>query len=795
MSSASSQSTVVDPSNKNFVRRETGLTTARDWRALDEEMVTRAAEGFVPDAVFDIHSHLLNDAHFPGGCGTVYIEPGGSLGINDYAAVMLKLLPGRNVESLQFGFPLAGADFNAMNQWVAGETERRPGNFHLVLVPPDADQSATAAQLAVPGCKGAKVYHLLTGRADSYDCRIEEYAPEWLWEQLHGCRGVLMLHMVRDRAVADPENIASIRRLARKYPGCQLILAHMARSFCYRHGREGMESVADLDNVFVDTSVVTEAAAFQVALETFGPGRILFGSDYPCNMLRGRCVAIADSFYWLHDHAAFESLQRAGKSMTVIGLESLLCLREACEDFGATPADVRAIFRDNARRVLGFADASGTSDASALWGHAREVITCGTGLLSKRREQFDPLEWPAYFSKCKGSRVWDLNGKSYLDMAGGVGAILLGYSDSDVNRRVQRRIGLGSYCTLVSPEEIELAELLLELNPWAGQVRYARGGGDAVTMAVRIARAATGKSGILFCGYHGWHDWYLAANLGSDSALDGHLLPGLKPLGVPRELLGTSHPFRYNNWESFEAARTAMGDNFAAVVMEPMRSEWPRDNFLHKVRETAHQYGAVFVLDEVTSGWRFGFPGAHTVLGVDPDIAVYAKAMSNGFPSGAIVGRTEVMSAASSSFISSSFWTDGIGTAASIATIRKFRSHKVFEHVNGVGEKLKAGLESLAQSHPALKLIVSGMPSSPNLRFDLGEVSNQAKVAHIRAMLHRGFLVSTQLFLFHSHSESHVQSYLAALDEVFTELEKKIADGSIAEVQTGGPANVFARLV
>lgn len=770
------------------------LTISHEWREIDSMMVQKAVEGFVPSRVFDFHSHILNGAHFVEGADATYAQPSGILGMAEYDAAIQQLLPGREVGCLQFGFPRKDADFDTMNRWVAAETASRAGAYHLVVVPPDADPKVTAAQLSAPGCKGAKVYHLLTGRADSYDCLIEDYAPEWLWEQLDAVSGVIMLHMVRDRAIADPHNIASIRRLAVKYPRCRVVLAHMARSFCYRHGREGMNAVADLDNVFVDTSVVTETDAFRSALESFGPNRILFGSDYPCSSLRGRCVALADSFYWLHDHQDYAGLRRAGESMTLVGLESLLCLREACEDFGAVSSDLDAIFRENAFRILNLSEAAPIKDGSELWQHAREIITCGTGLLSKRREQFDALEWPAYFSKCAGSRVWDLQGKSFLDMAGGVGAILLGYSDPDVNRRVQRRIGLGSYCTLVSPDEVELAETLLELNPWAGQVRYARGGGDAVAMAVRIARAATGKSGILFCGYHGWHDWYLAANLGSDSALDGHLLPGLKPLGVPRELLGTSAPFRYNNWESFETALAAMGDNFAGVVMEPMRSEWPRDSFLQKVREATHARGGVFVFDEVTSGWRFGFPGAHATLGVDPDIAVYAKAMSNGFPSGAIVGRKEVMGAAQSSFISSSFWTDGIGTAASIATIQKLKTHHVFEHVNAVGAELKSGLEALAEKHPALHLVIGGMPSAPNLRFDLGELSNKAKVYHIRAMLGKGFLTSTQLFLFHSHTLGNVQSYLSAMDEVLGEISRRLSDGSLGLVETGGPANVFARL-
>lgn len=780
---------------KSFQRPNAGLSISRQWRDLDAKLAAQAVEGFVPDQVFDFHSHLVNAAHFPGGAADLYVGEGTVLGIAEYDTDMEKLFPGRKRGSLQFGIPLRDMDYGPVNRWIAQETLHSAETFHLAVVRPDADPSATEAVLSTQKCRGAKVYHLLSGRENSYDCRIEDYAPEWLWELLDAREGILMLHLVRDRAIADPENLASLRRLTAKYPRCRVVLAHIARSFCYRHAREGLSAAASLESVLLDTSVVTETGAFQAALEHFGPGRILYGSDFPCSQLRGRCVALGDSFYWLHDNRDIEPLRKAGSSMTFTGIESLLCLREACEDYGATAPDVRAIFYGNAHRLLGLDGEPDTRDATSLWSHAREVITCGTGLLSKRREQFDPLEWPAYFSRCQGSRVWDMGGKSYLDIAGGVGAILLGYADPDVNRHVRRRMSLGSYCTLVSPEEIALAELLLELNPWAGQVRYARGGGEAVAMAVRIARAATGKSGVLFCGYHGWHDWYLAANLGSDSALDGHLLPGLKPLGVPRELLGTSHPFRYNNRESFETALAALDGNFAAVVMEPMRSEWPRDNFLEMVREAAHQRGAVFVLDEVTSGWRFGFPGAHTVLGIEPDLAVYAKAMSNGYPAGAIVGKTEVMAAAGSSFISSSFWTDGIGTAASVATIQKMRREDVCGHVNALGATLKAGLEALAVAHPELRLIVSGMPSSPNLRFDLGELANAAKIHSIRSMLGRGFLSSSQLFLFLTHTQEHIQSYLSAMEEVCCELEGMLANGSLAHLPTGAAPGGFARLV
>src|SRR6185503_620878 len=203
------------------------------------------------------------------------------------------------------------------------------------------------------------------------------------------------------------------------------------------------------------------------------------------------------------------------------------------------------------------------SSGPELWTEAWKRVSGGTGLLSKRAELYDPKSWPSYFSKCLGSDVWDMSGRRYVDFTGGVGAVLLGYADPDVTKAVKRRLNLGTHCTLCTPDEVEFADILLELHPWARRVRYARGGGDALGVAVRIARAATNKSGIAFCGYHGWQDWYVAANLADDSSLDGHLIPGLQPLGVPRELRGTSVPFKYNDLASFEEAMNRLDGRLA----------------------------------------------------------------------------------------------------------------------------------------------------------------------------------------------------------------------------------------
>jgi glutamate-1-semialdehyde 2,1-aminomutase len=431
-----------------------------------------------------------------------------------------------------------------------------------------------------------------------------------------------------------------------------------------------------------------------------------------------------------------------------------------------------------------------------LWSRAKTNISCGTGLLSKRAHLFDPQTWPSYYSRCKGADIWDLAGKRFTDFTGGVGAILLGHADPEVNAAVHRRVNLGSYSTLASPDEVALAEVLLGLHPWAGKVRYARGGGEALGLAVRIARATTGRSGIAFCGYHGWSDWYLASNLADDAALDGHLLPGLQPLGVPRELAGTAVPFRYNDIASFQSALDKLGGNLAAVVMEPMRSEQPRDGFLQKVADACRAAGALHVVDEVTSGWRYGFPGACPQLGIQPDIAVYAKAMSNGIPCAAIIGTNAAMEPANNSFISSSYWTDGLGPAAALACLGKMQREGVQQRIWQLGELLQKRLVDLSMRHPTLKLSIGGQPCAPSIAFGLGDESAAAKALMIRGMLQRNFLFSSQLYVMWPHTEEIVSRMLAALDEVLTGITELHERGQLRDV--AGPSIVstgFARLV
>ncbi|MBE35642.1 MAG: class III aminotransferase [Opitutaceae bacterium] len=756
----------------------------------DQELAKKLND-FVPEEIYDIHTHPYHSDHFAPGAWKL-MGGKGPTGCAEHRAALQRYMPAKTIHGLYFGMPHKTADRPAINTWVADQVKEHgtPLSRGLMLVTPSDDREAVASALRSGLFFGIKVYHCYSGREDTMNATVEEYAPDWMWEILHEVSGIMLLHIVRDDAMEDVTNQQSIRRLCQTYLQARLILAHIGRSFNYRNARNGFHNIVDLDNVVVDTSAICESEAFAAAFKILGPRRVLWGSDFAVSEMRGRCVSTGKSFFWLYPEVIHpDYVAPTSTDFTLIGIESLLCLQEACEDAGLTSGDIDDVFQGNALRTLALhlpkETTAPTPTGPELWSRAQSVISCGTGLLSKRAESFDAKGWPSYFSRASGCDVWDLNNNRYVDFAGGCGAILLGYADPDVNAAVRRRVSVGTYSTLLNPQEIELAEQLIDLHPWANKVRYARGGGDAMTVAVRIARAATGKSGIAFCGYHGWHDWYLAANLGGGDALDGHLLPGLEPQGVPRELKGTSVPFHYNNLESLDAAIAQLGDNFAAIVMEPMRSQLPQDDFVAKAAERCRAAGGVFVVDEVTSGLRYGFPGGMSALGIDPDIAVYAKAMSNGIPFGAIIGRDAIMQAADSSFISSSYWTDGIGPAAALAVLEKTQDLSVYETVVERGTRLQASLRELATRHPTCQLAIGGMPATPSMSFDLGDQSRLAQTLYMRKMQARGFLVTGYHYLMLAHDDAKIASLLSAADESMSEVAKVIDAGTLAE--TTGP--------
>lgn len=434
------------------------------------------------------------------------------------------------------------------------------------------------------------------------------------------------------------------------------------------------------------------------------------------------------------------------------------------------------------------------SSGVQLYERAQRRIPGGTQLLSKRPEMFLPGGWPAYAQKAEGVYIWDLDGTRFLDMSyGGIGACILGYADRDVDGAVIAAVRSGSMSTLSCPEEVALADLLCELHPWASMVRFARGGGEAMAVAVRIARAATGRDAIAFCGYHGWHDWYLAANLSADDALDGHLLPGLLPAGVPRGLMGTVAPFAFNDLEDLTRIVAVNRGALGAIVLEPVRSSEPTPAFVAGVRRIADECGAVLIVDEVTAGFRLGAGGAHLEYGLEPDVAVFAKALGNGYPIAAVIGRGTVMHAAEGSFISSTSWTERVGPSAALATLRKHAACSVPAKLDGIGRKVQQGWRDAAEG-TGLDIDVSGVAPLAHFRF-ADEDAQARKTLFTQLLLDRGILATTAFYPMFAHTDEHVDRYLAAVADAFVEIARAAEQGTVCSSLRGPVAHAgFHRL-
>ena len=418
-----------------------------------------------------------------------------------------------------------------------------------------------------------------------------------------------------------------------------------------------------------------------------------------------------------------------------------------------------------------------------LWKRAKAVIPGGNMLLSKRAEMFLPDQWPAYFSKSKGCKVWDLDGNEYTDMSiMGIGTNILGYGNQEVDDAVRKTVDAGNMSTLNCPEEVYLAEKLIEMHPWADMVRLARSGGEANAIAIRIARAAAGKAQVAICGYHGWHDWYLAANLGNDEELAGHLLPGLEPNGVPQNLKGTVLPFNYNDIDGL--TNLIAQNNVGVIMMEVSRSVGPQDGFLQKVRDLATKNGIVLMFDECTSGFRQTFGGLHKMYGVEPDMAMFGKALGNGYAITAIIGRRAIMEAAQTTFISSTFWTERIGPTAALATLDVMSRTESWSQITKTGEAITQRWHELAKKHE-LKITTGGLPSLTNFNFDSSNALAY-KTLITQEMLALGFLASNSVYVCTEHTQGVVDEYFSLLDPIF-QVIRNCEDGQDVTSLLRGP--------
>jgi len=418
--------------------------------------------------------------------------------------------------------------------------------------------------------------------------------------------------------------------------------------------------------------------------------------------------------------------------------------------------------------------------------YAKKLIPGISQLFGKRPELYLPGgSWPTYYSRAKGIQLWGIDNKKFLDFTMvGVGTSVLGYSDKSINETAIKAIKSGSMTTLNVPEEVELAEMLTKIHPWADSVKYARTGGESMTIAIRIARAYTKKEKILFCGYHGWHDWYLSANLKSKKILNTHLLPGLEPLGVPKSLRGTLIPFKFNDWNDVEKIVKKNAKNCAAIVLEPCRDSLPKKNYLHELRKIANKNNCVLIFDEITCAWRLDTSGAHKNFGVNPDIAVFGKTMANGIPMGAIIGKKHIMKFAIKTFISSAFWTEKIGPSCALTFIKKHKRLNLGKKLVSVGRKIKKIWMEAAKIN-AMEIEVTGI--DPLASFKIKSKNWPATLTYfIQEMLKINILASDKCYANYKHDEISLKKYSNACNLIFEKISKIEKKGNML-AQLDGP--------
>jgi glutamate-1-semialdehyde aminotransferase len=416
-----------------------------------------------------------------------------------------------------------------------------------------------------------------------------------------------------------------------------------------------------------------------------------------------------------------------------------------------------------------------------LYAQAEKLFPYGTQLLSRNPRMAAFGEAPIYFDHGKDAHFWDVDGNEFIDCGMGIGPLILGYCYEPVDTAAKKQIDRGVIGTINNANEIDMAQAICEMVPCGEMVKFCKGGGEADAIAVRIARGYTGKDKVLFCGYHGWHDWYLAANLESDSSLDEHLRPGIIPKGVPSALVDTSVAFKYNDLDSLKNALEKNSGKVACIIMEAVRYNHPEKGFLEGVRQLADDHECVLIFDEVVTGFRMALGGAQEYYGVTPDLATFGKAIANGFPLAAVAGKEKIMSSQYDNFISSTYYSETVSLAAGIAVMNELRTKPVLETLDINGKQLTNGINALAKKHN-LRIKVEGRFSQFHLSFDYGEKNGKTETLYMQEMIARGIYCTGGWYMCYTHTQQDIHDILAATDETFEILTKAITHDKVNDM-------------
>ena len=418
------------------------------------------------------------------------------------------------------------------------------------------------------------------------------------------------------------------------------------------------------------------------------------------------------------------------------------------------------------------------SKTQKMWIKALNFIPDGNLMISKNPSMFGEKNWPSHFSKAKGCFIWDLDNSRYTDCSlMGVGTNILGYSNPQVDRKVIKVIKSGNISSLNSFEEVALAEKLIHLNNWADKVLFAKTGAEANSISVRLARLYSGKDKVAICGYHGWHDWFLSSSNKNEKKIQKSFLPFYSNKGIPKYSLNTVVHFEYNNIQSLEKI-LASDKQIGTIKMEVLRNEYPKNNFLQKVKNLSQKYNKVLIFDECTTGFRQSLGGIYKKYNVEPDILILGKALGNGYPITSVIGRNEIMSLKKKTFISSTFWTDRIGPTAALETLDIMERDQTWKKITANGNKVLNFWRKLSKRYK-LPLQIQGLPALANYSFKDSKNNLLYRSYLIKYLLKNNYLSSNIFYSSISHKDKILNKYFELLDEGFFSLKKSIDNGEI----------------
>jgi len=403
-----------------------------------------------------------------------------------------------------------------------------------------------------------------------------------------------------------------------------------------------------------------------------------------------------------------------------------------------------------------------------LLDRALESIPLASQTFSKSFTQYPRGASPFFIEKGKGSKVWDVDGNEYIDFVNSLAAVTLGYCDKDVDKAVRDQMKNGVTFSLPHILEMEVAEKLIEIIPCAEKVRFAKNGTDATSASIRIARAYTGKEHIAVCGYHGWQDWYIGSTT--------------RDLGVPKVVKELTYTFQYNNIKSLE--KIFQEQELACVIMEPMNAEYPKDNFLEKVKELTHKNNALLIFDETITGFRYSLGGAQELFNVIPDLATFGKGMANGYPLSAVVGRNEIMKKVEDIFFSGTFGGETLSLASAKVIIDKYKKYNVVKYFEEVGTDLSMRLNQLIDDNDLNDVFwTSGHPSwiflhiKEQKRYNVLEI----KTFFLQEMLKQGVLTLGAHNLSFSHTKKDIDKLIKVYQEVLPLIKQYVRKGTLIE--------------